>query len=159
MDERYVRERLRDLFKRHGFRVDTQTDAVICHRCHAKILPPRGKPDMTILHPVLGVGFYVEVKVARRDDTSFPFARIEPHQRRILTAAGNVAYLGLGEIVRVATRDRLENLWLIPWRRWRALEEMYLMFHHRKSIPRSELRILAAEFSAADVVSGWCDGR
>lgn len=151
MNETYVRDRIRNMLKSYGYRIDVQTDTVVCYKCHTKIVPPRGKPDMTVVHPITGQGFYIEVKVIRRDETSFAFSRIENHQRRVLTAGGKCSYLGLGEIgpTKTGKGSRLLNIWLIPWTIWRAIEHRYTAFEHRVSIPRYPLSIMVARFAAS----------
>lgn len=151
MNETYVRDRIRDMLKSYGYRVDVQTDTIVCYKCHTPIVPPRGKADMTVVHPITGKGFYIEVKVIRQDETSFAFSRIEDHQRRVLTAGGKCSYLGLGEIspTKTGKGSRLLNIWLIPWTAWRAIEHRYMAFESRVSIPRDSVKSLAAKFAVS----------
>lgn len=158
MNETYVRDRIRDMLKSYGYRVDVQTDTIVCYQCHTPIVPPRGKADMTIVHPITGKGFYIEVKVIRRDETSFAFSRIENHQRRVLTAGGKCSYLGLGEIgpTKTSKGSRLLNIWLVPWTTWRAIEHRYMAFESRVSIPRTHVETLATEFATGKgLTPGW----
>jgi hypothetical protein len=135
MDEYDVQTQLRHSMEFYNYQGDTNTDAVICPKCHRKILPSRGKPDVTFMHPT-SPALYVEMKVLRASDTSFPFRRIETQQRVHLSkwaTRNGKAYLGLGAIRPHGKVERLDHLWLIDWLSWVDVE--ITLKKHQKSIP------------------------
>jgi hypothetical protein len=155
VNETYVRDRIRDMLKGHGYEVRTVTDAIVCPNCTHTIVPSRGLPDLSILHPLTGRGYQIEVKVVRRNETSFPFSRIGDQQRERLEKYQACAFLGLGEIgpTKTGNGSRLLNVWLVPWSAWLAIERA-VTADGRKSIRREDLRTLAAEFSTKGA-TGW----
>jgi len=138
----------------------TQTDAAICPRCKAKVLPIEGRPD--ILVPFVAV----EVKILRlSEDKSFPFDRIKDNQRRWLNDFAELGFLGfiaLGVIGRnrTDTMDCLLDLFLVEWRDWLGIEESCRPFQNsipyqhgkgmRKAMESLDLLTLAAEWRIKD---------
>ncbi len=147
MNEKYVRDRVRDMLKSYDYVVDVQTDAITCSKCHTQIVPPRGRPDLTAIHRERGYGIYVEVKTVRRNDTSFPFSRIEEQQRDRLSSHPIVSHIAIGDITRSenSSVDRLSHLWLVPWAEWLKIEDHYVEV--RKSMPRGDMTMILARFA------------
>jgi hypothetical protein len=109
-------------------------DAVICHKCHTKIVPKRGRPDIFILNPK-GPTRVCEVKVLLPSRTSFNFDEISDKQREWLDRweEEGVGFIGFGVIRPHGKRDFLDHLYLIPWRTWKQVEE--LVKPYQGSIP------------------------
>jgi hypothetical protein len=110
----------------------TQTDATRCPRCGALVKPPIGRPDILV-----SPAFVVEVKTLRAGETSFPFDRVEPEQRRwlswFLDERNKPAFLGLGIIRKHGKIERLDHLYLIPWDKFLEVERK--VCEHQSSIP------------------------
>jgi hypothetical protein len=133
MNETYVRDKVNRAFRALGYDANVVTDTIVCPRCNCKIVPSRGKPDVTMVHPNAR-SCYVEVKVAK--EASFPFNKITPEQRAKLDdwkARGGIGYLALGIIRKVKANDRLESIFLVEWSRWSALEK--IVSKYQQSIP------------------------
>jgi len=96
----------------------------VCPKCGFRIVPVKNRPDITLLHPI-GRSYLLELKVLRKGEASFPFARIEPGQHAYLDAwqEKGQAYLGLGIIrPRGEKQTTLEEVYLIPWNEWTDAE-------------------------------------
>lgn len=133
MNETYVRERIRLIMISHGYTVYTVPDGIVCtnKRCRRVIVPPAGLPDLTITHPILPA-LYIEVKILRNNQPSFPLNSINPDQRAHLslwTAQRGSAYIGFGCV----RQHRLANLYLIDWEEWLQIEKLILP--HQSRIP------------------------
>lgn len=137
MNEADVRLKVKHIFEKLGCWVITQTDANICPKCHFKIRPKAGRPDLLCLNPSdTGLNAVCEVKVIRSSEESFSFDEISDKQRRWLTAwtdAGGLGYLALGYINPHGKRDYLDGLWIVDWPGWLAIEEIIRPI--QKSIP------------------------
>jgi hypothetical protein len=128
MDEKAIRQEAYHLahHELHCYPI-TQTDAAICPRCHAKIKPPIGRPDIMVLNP-WGPSYVIEMKAIRGG--SFAFSQLEEQQRKWLTnwmEYGGLGYLGVG------TLERPRRFWLIDWDAWLRIED--LMGEVQKSLP------------------------
>lgn len=135
MNELDVSRKIKDVFETLGYDANKQQDGIKCPRCGKVIVPPSGKPDRTMMHPIAR-SCYVEVKTVRRDETSFSFSEISTEQRAKLDdwrARGGVGYLALGIIRRPKKNDRLSALYLIEWSHWTFIER--LLSPYQKSIP------------------------
>lgn len=135
MNETYVREKLRDCLKGHGFGVMTVTDGVVCSRCGHVVVPQAGLPDISVFEPGATL-FDVEVKILRSGDTTFSFSEISEKQRETLTKIvdrGDAAFVALGIVVAGCPRDSLAAIYLVPWREWLAVEDQ--VTSHQGSIP------------------------
>ncbi|MBD3309510.1 hypothetical protein GF348_24235 [candidate division KSB3 bacterium] len=105
----------------------TQMDLAICPRCHAKVKPPIGRPDILVLNP-LGRTIVIEVKAIRGG--SFSFSDIRDEQRQWLDnwlEAGGFGYIAIG------TLKRPRRLWIVDWAVWRNAEKQIKPI--QKSIP------------------------
>lgn len=121
-----------------GVNVDTNTDAIICPRCRHKIVPEAGQPDVTV--PLA----YIEYKVHRLKQTSFPFAKITIEQRGWLSdwlRRGHLGYIGLMVIDDEGKRDKFVEMYLIDWRFWMACE--WIVYPHQHSFPYDYIKSLA----------------
>ena len=135
MKEIDVRDKLNTLFRSLNYNADTVRDGIVCPRCQNVIVPVSGRPDVTMVHPT-GRSCYVEVKVVRSGEKSFPFSRITEDQRGKLSDwadRGGMGYLGLGVIVPHGTREKLGQLCLVEWRAWLVMEAK--LCEHQNSIP------------------------
>lgn len=135
MNELDVSRKIKHAFEALGYDANKVQDAIICPRCHCKIVPKRGLADRTMVHPT-ALSCYVEVKTVRRDETSFSFAEISDKQRATLDdwrARAGLGYLALGIIRRSKKNDRLAALFVVEWGVWRALERQ--VSKHQNSIP------------------------
>lgn len=135
MNELTVSLKVAHAFELMGYDANKVTDAIICPRCHRKIVPSRGRPDRAMIHPSAR-SCYIEVKTVRRNETAFSFSEISDEQRATLNdwlGRGGACYLALGVIRRPKRNDRLEWLYLVEWSKWVALEN--LVRPHQDSIP------------------------
>lgn len=90
---------------------------------------PGGQPDYIVLLPPFG--FFVEVKSA---DSNFAFAELSDKQRDWLTAYADIAWLWLFMGTTISARLLPRRAWLIPWRKWLALESR-LAAHGLRGLP------------------------
>lgn len=137
MNELDVSLKIAHAFKALGYDANKTQDAIVCPnpKCRRKIVPERGKPDRTMIHPSV-CSCYVEVKTVRRDEMSFSFSEISTEQRATLDdwrVRGGLGYLALGIIRRPKRNDRLTALYVVEWGVWRALERQ--VEKHQSSIP------------------------
>ena len=128
MDETYIRQEAFRLAE-HGLQTwpITQTDTNICPKCHTKIRPKAGRPDILILNP-WGRSYVIEMKAIRGG--AFAFKQVEEQQRKWLTnwlAAGGLGYLGFG------TMEKPRRFWIVDWESWLRIEE--LVMEVQDSIP------------------------
>lgn len=171
MNELDVSRKIKHAFEALGYDANKQQDTIVCPnpKCRRKIVPERGLPDRTMIHPSAR-SCYVEVKTVRRNQTSFAFAEISDEQRIKLNGwrvRGGVGYLALGIIRRPKRNDRLEGLYLIEWSRWSTLE--YLIRPHQLSIPfiagpsfakelqkyRLDIVTQLAPWALEQIIGGW----
>ena len=135
MNEAYVRTQVNEMFRALGVNADTQTDGIICPRCHKVVVPPCGRPDVTMMHPTAR-SCYVEAKVVKLAQRSFAFGSISPEQRAWLTSwadRGGLGFIALGVIARPKKLERLAHLYLAEWAA--RLEVERAVSEHQDSIP------------------------
>lgn len=135
MNELDVSRKIKRAFEALGYDANKQQDAIVCPGCRLKIVPCRGLPDRTMIHPTAR-SCYVEVKTVRRDETSFSFSEISTEQRAKLNdwrVRGGMGYLALGIIRRPKRNDSLKGLYLVEWGEWSFTEARVSLF--QKSIP------------------------
>ena len=126
MDESYVRRAVFRAARLAGLWPITQTDASRCSHCGHLVRPPPGRPDILGMNPV-GRSIVIEVKTVRPKETAFAFADIDDRQRKWLNRwheDGGQGYIGLGIIRQHGQMHGLDHLYLIPWGRWLAAEEI-----------------------------------
>lgn len=145
--EAQIRRKIYKAFKLGGYWPTRGRDATVCPRCGTRILPPIGRPDLLILHPVKPARV-AEVKAVR--GTSFPFSEISPEQRSWLTAwtdAGGTAYLVIGKLV-----SRKYIVYVVPWKAWLDMEKS----SDRLSIP-FDRNLMARSIGKTDIVTAFKD--
>jgi len=125
MEEANIQRKIYRLLGSMGYVCIPQTDAFKCSRCGEITRPPKGRPDLPVLHPT-SRSIVVEVKVLRAENRSFSFSKITDEQRAWLDfweGIQGIGFIGLGIIQRHGKLDYLEHLYLIPWNRWKEMEE------------------------------------
>jgi hypothetical protein len=92
-------------------------------------IEPGGQPDYIVLLPPFG--FFVEVKSA---ESNFALSELSDKQREWLTTYADISWLWLfmGTAINSTTLPR--RAWLIPWRKWLALEAK-LAAHGLRGLP------------------------
>jgi hypothetical protein len=136
MNEADVRLHVRHAMQAAGYEVTRLPDCIVCPKCKNKIIPEGGRADLTASPTESTI--YAEVKVLRRDDTSFAFLQIEDIQREWLDerlAQGTRVYLALGVIRPAGSRSKLEALYLVPWFVWECLEGITRERFGQESLP------------------------
>lgn len=123
MNEASFRGEVFNLMTRSWLWPITQTDTVVCYKCHTLLRPPKSRPDILVLDPV-GRSLVVEVKVFSRSG-SLSFSEID-RQRNWLNmwaADSGQGYLAIGTVTgRAGTLKDPRRAWLVPWARWLAIE-------------------------------------
>ncbi len=76
-----------------------------------------GHPDYIVLVPPFG--FFVEVKSAL---ANFPLAELTARQREWLGDYVDIVWLWLFMGTSIGARERPRRAWLVPWRKWLAVE-------------------------------------
>ena len=135
MNEAYVRTQVNEMFRRMGVNADTQTDGIVCPRCHCVVVPPCGRPDVTMVHPTAR-SCYVEAKIVKLSQRSFAFKSISAEQRAWLASwadRGGLGFIALGVISRPKKLEKLAHLYLVEWTAWLEVERA--VSEHQDSIP------------------------
>jgi len=147
MEESGVRQQLYKMLRQYGYWPLRGRDATICPKCHTKILPPIGRPDIVVLAPH-GIGRVVEVKAVNMlKDKSFSFSEISPDQRQWLSSyaiCGGLGYIAIG-----AVNVRPMRVWVIDWEHWLDIEKVVSMC--QASIPIT----LIGKFKREVVANGF----
>ncbi len=132
MDEAIVRAKITRMLKDSNHVSITQTDAAKCPQCGRIIYPAPGRPDV-----ICDPKFVIEVKTLRPNEKSFPFSRIEDHQRQwltwFITNPERFSYLALGIIRGHGSFEMLDHLYIVPWQIWLRTEKKIRKY--QKSIP------------------------
>lgn len=132
MQEKKVRQEVYRLLRNLGYWPVRGRDTIVCKQCGSRMHPPIGRPDILVLAP-LGKNSVVEVKVVNAErEKAFALDKIRPEQRAWMNAwdeDGGKGYLAIGTV-----NVRPRRLWVVPWSRWRYVEDVTTAMH-RKSIP------------------------
>lgn len=157
MKESVLRQEVGRLMRVAGWWDLATRDAMVCPRCHTKMLPPRGRPDSIYVSPnkfgcVIEFKMYDQPKGKQWDHVSaFGFSNIEPAQRIWMKVWDSYAkadpytgikkggaYIGLGtRHGRTNSRNNPRMAWVVPWQRWLNMEE------HLNGVGQSSLPLVA----------------
>lgn len=161
MKEKDIRLKINHLLRELGYWPITQTDAIKCSKCGTLFYPKKGRPDMLCLHPS-APSIVVETKalgVQTSQVGSLSFSHITDEQREWLdrwALDGGLGLIGVGVIDKSGSRDKLLNLYLVPWQTWLAWEER--VEPHQKSWPYTQYKGMrkALRWVTMDVcLTGW----
>ena len=178
MKEAKVRAEITNLMSRLWLWPRTETDAVICPRCDAKIFPQAGRPDITFFNVKLAIEVKIFGDAGSWHKQSFAFSKIEGRQRAWIDmflqdsdcdVGDNNVYLALGtRLGRAGSQQEPRLLWLIPWRTWISIENTIVNTYNRKSLPLDVFKgmkpkaLALAEHTAIRLLNGleleWSDG-
>ena len=132
-NEATVRGEIFHSLKQWGMWPITTRDAVICPRCHAKILPEGSRPDIMVM------GVAVEVKVFKGN--RWNFKKLRAGQRAYLdwfANTGRPAFLALGTTEEKAGSKDGRRLWCVPWLRWKIVEDLLVQKGEKSIIIHAE---------------------
>jgi len=110
---------------------------VECNHCHKMtlVLPQvSGRADTNARHFILAEEAEIEVKDVR--GTSFAFSEIKENQRKFLTKHED-SYICVGKIVAVGSRETIHSIFVIPWKKWVAMESELILILESGSLPYS----------------------
>lgn len=165
MDESKFRQEAYRMLRLMGYWPIRGRDASVCPRCHSKILPPIGRPDIIVLAPH-GINRVLETKFVNDKQTSFAFSEISTDQREWMTNwmnDGGIAYIGIG------VQTRPASFYIIDWGYWLQIEEQIVDIQasipidvskgksYRKEISSKKLDLvtLASRFKLNRVGGEW----
>lgn len=134
MNESDVRDATRFALMGRGYWPQHFTDGIKCSRCHQIIVPAsKGKPDLLLVHPA-GIGSVVEVKDVKvpNKELGLAFTEISTEQRQYLddwdiaaSGVGPGAFISIGLILPSGSRTFLSDIWVVPWKVWKSLEQSW----------------------------------
>lgn len=135
MKEENVRLALHHALQWRGWAPYHPTDARKCPHCYRLIIPPTaGRADTTARHYTLAIpDVHIEVKDCKGQ--SFPFSEISGDQRKFLEKKDEHAWICIGKIVPMGSKETIDSIYVIPWKEWWRMENDMILLKDSNSIP------------------------